>query len=111
MLHHSPIRRRLARVAFLLKSGGFIHIGSTARWRGPISGRPAASLPNELSQSAAISGAVARSCYGSRTATPLKNVAEYSDFFTTSECRDLLFHVQEHQFTIHRSRHFWRKRP
>ena len=24
------------------------------------------------------------------------------DFFTTGECRDLLFHVQEHQFTIPR---------
>ena len=32
--------------------------------------------------------------------TPFKNVTRYSDFFTTGECRDLLFHVQEHQFTI-----------
>jgi hypothetical protein len=32
--------------------------------------------------------------------TPLKNVTKYSDFFTTSECRDLLFHAQEHQLTI-----------
>jgi hypothetical protein len=32
--------------------------------------------------------------------TPLNNVAKYPDFFTTSECRDLLFHVQEHQLTI-----------
>jgi hypothetical protein len=31
---------------------------------------------------------------------PLKDVANYSDFFTTSECRDLLFHAQEHQLTI-----------
>jgi tetratricopeptide (TPR) repeat protein/2-polyprenyl-3-methyl-5-hydroxy-6-metoxy-1,4-benzoquinol methylase len=30
----------------------------------------------------------------------VKEVAKYSDFYTTSECRDLLFHVQEHQFTI-----------
>jgi hypothetical protein len=32
--------------------------------------------------------------------TPFKNVTRYSDFFTTAECRDLLFHVQERQFTI-----------
>jgi SAM-dependent methyltransferase len=32
--------------------------------------------------------------------TPLKNVARYPDFFTTSECRDLLFHVEEHQLTV-----------
>jgi len=31
--------------------------------------------------------------------TPLKNVAT-GDFFTTSGCRDLLFHVQEHRFTL-----------
>jgi 2-polyprenyl-3-methyl-5-hydroxy-6-metoxy-1,4-benzoquinol methylase len=31
---------------------------------------------------------------------PVKDVAKYSDFYTMSECRDLLFHVQEHQFTI-----------
>ncbi len=31
--------------------------------------------------------------------TPLKNVAT-GDFFTTSGCRDLLFHVQEHRFAL-----------
>ena len=31
--------------------------------------------------------------------TPLRNVAFFNDFFTTSECRDLLFHVQEHRMT------------
>jgi 2-polyprenyl-3-methyl-5-hydroxy-6-metoxy-1,4-benzoquinol methylase len=29
-----------------------------------------------------------------------KSVFTMIDFFTTSECRDLLFHVQEHQFTL-----------
>ena len=31
---------------------------------------------------------------------PAKNVARYLDFFTASECRDMLFHVQEHQMTL-----------
>ena len=31
--------------------------------------------------------------------TPLRNVAT-GDFFTTSGCRDLLFHAQEHRFTL-----------
>jgi 2-polyprenyl-3-methyl-5-hydroxy-6-metoxy-1,4-benzoquinol methylase len=31
---------------------------------------------------------------------PLHNITRFSDFFSMSECRDLLFHVQEHQFTI-----------
>src|SRR5262249_17294051 len=30
----------------------------------------------------------------------IRNVARFSDFFSASECRDLLFHVQEHQFTL-----------
>jgi tetratricopeptide (TPR) repeat protein/SAM-dependent methyltransferase len=29
-----------------------------------------------------------------------KSVANYRDFFATSECRDLLFHVQEHQMAL-----------
>ena len=32
----------------------------------------------------------------------LKRVTEFSDFYVTSECRDLLFHVQEHRFTLPR---------
>jgi len=30
----------------------------------------------------------------------LRNVALFNDFFTLSECRDLLFHVQEHRMTL-----------
>jgi len=30
----------------------------------------------------------------------LRNVARFNDFFTLSECRDLLFHVQEHRMTL-----------
>ncbi|MBT7487947.1 MAG: class I SAM-dependent methyltransferase, partial [Rhodospirillales bacterium] len=35
---------------------------------------------------------------------PVKSVVSYLDFFTASDCRDLLFHVQEHRFTISRIR-------
>ena len=30
----------------------------------------------------------------------IPKVLKFSDFYSMSECRDLLFHVQEHQFTI-----------
>lgn len=30
----------------------------------------------------------------------IKGVTLWNDFYTTSECRDLLFHVQEHRFTL-----------
>src|SRR5262245_23699748 len=32
--------------------------------------------------------------------TPLKNVTSTTEFYNTSECRDLLFHVQEHRTTL-----------
>ena len=32
--------------------------------------------------------------------SPLRNVALFNDFFATSECRDLLFHVQERRMTL-----------
>ncbi|QGP52849.1 bifunctional 3-demethylubiquinone-9 3-methyltransferase/ 2-octaprenyl-6-hydroxy phenol methylase [Piscirickettsia salmonis] len=31
---------------------------------------------------------------------PLKSLSKWRDFFTLSECRDLIFHVKEHQFTL-----------
>ena len=30
----------------------------------------------------------------------LKSVVQWEDFFTIGECRDLLFHVQEHRITL-----------
>jgi SAM-dependent methyltransferase len=32
--------------------------------------------------------------------SPLKGIAKAGDFFSTSECRDLLFHIQERRLTI-----------
>src|SRR5207344_2169651 len=31
---------------------------------------------------------------------PARHIVNYLDFFATSECRDMLFHVQEHQMTL-----------
>jgi SAM-dependent methyltransferase len=31
---------------------------------------------------------------------PAREVVNYPDFYTVSECRDMLFHVQEHQMTL-----------
>jgi SAM-dependent methyltransferase/Flp pilus assembly protein TadD len=35
-----------------------------------------------------------------------RNAIFFNDFFSTSECRDLLFHVQEHRFTLPRIKAF-----
>jgi Tfp pilus assembly protein PilF/2-polyprenyl-3-methyl-5-hydroxy-6-metoxy-1,4-benzoquinol methylase len=38
----------------------------------------------------------------------LQNLSEFPDFYSTSECRDLLFHVQEHRLTIPQIQSFLR---
>jgi tetratricopeptide (TPR) repeat protein len=35
-------------------------------------------------------------------AEPIRKVMNFGDFYSLSECRDLLFHVQEHRFTLPR---------
>lgn len=47
-----------------------------------------------------------RRCREELTATPLRPVARLYDFFSVSECRDLLFHVKEHQLTLPAIRDF-----
>jgi SAM-dependent methyltransferase len=41
-----------------------------------------------------------RRCRQELLASSLGTVARFPDFFSTSDCRDLLFHVQEHRFDI-----------
>jgi Tfp pilus assembly protein PilF/SAM-dependent methyltransferase len=41
-----------------------------------------------------------RRCRQDLIETPLRAVAQFLDFFSVSECRDLLFHVQEHRLTL-----------
>ena len=41
-----------------------------------------------------------RRCRQELLETPLASVTRFTDFFTTSECRDLLFHVQEARVSI-----------
>lgn len=47
-----------------------------------------------------------RSCRQAMLATPLRALTKYADFFNTSGCRDLLFHVQEHRLTIAQIKEF-----
>jgi SAM-dependent methyltransferase len=41
-----------------------------------------------------------RGCRRELSLSPARRVAKFYDFFSTSECRDLLFHVQEHRIGI-----------
>jgi hypothetical protein len=50
-----------------------------------------------------------RRCRQELLARPLASVTRFTDFFTTSECRDLLFHVHESRVTIPVIRDFIRE--
>jgi hypothetical protein len=79
------------------KAGGFMHLGlysETGRAdvvaaRSFIAERGLGSTPADI-----------RRCRQELLATPLASVTRFTDFFSTSECRDLLFHVQESRLTI-----------
>ncbi len=98
VLHHMrDPAAGLRKLVPLLRPGGLMHLG----------------LYSELARRdiTAARQYVAEKGYGASPAdirrarqdimnTALRAVARRNDFFSTSECRDMLFHVQEHQLTI-----------
>ena len=81
----------------LLRPGGIMHLGfyseigrrDLVAARAFIGERGYASTPADI-----------RRCRQDLLGTPLRTVARFRDFFSTSECRDLLFHVQESRMGI-----------
>lgn len=81
----------------VLKPGGVMHLGlyseiarrDVVAVRKFIADRGYGSTPDEI-----------RRCRQELLNSPHKGIARFADFFSTSECRDLLFHVQESRLTI-----------
>ena len=81
----------------LLRPRGLMHLGfyselgrrDVVAARAFIAERGYGSTPAEI-----------RRCRQDLLDTPLRRLARFSDFFSTSECRDMLFHVQESRLTI-----------
>jgi len=81
----------------LLRPGGFMHVGfyselgrrDVVAARRFIAERGYRSTPEDI-----------RRCRQDLLQTPVRSVARFNDYFSTSECRDLLFHVQESRLTI-----------
>jgi len=81
----------------LLRPGGVMHLafyseagrGDVAAARSFIAERGFGSTPADI-----------RRCRQEMLKTPLVSVTRFTDFFSTSECRDLLFHVQESRLSI-----------
>lgn len=81
----------------LLRPGGVMNVGlySEAARRDVVAARAFIAERGYAATPADI-----RRCRQDLLATPLKTLARTADFFTVSECRDLLFHVQETRVTI-----------
>jgi 2-polyprenyl-3-methyl-5-hydroxy-6-metoxy-1,4-benzoquinol methylase len=98
VLHHmaDPIEG-LRILLTLLRPGGFMHLGlySEAARRDVVAARAYIAERGYTPSPADI-----RRCRQDLLETPLRALARTTDFFTISECRDLLFHVQESRMTI-----------
>jgi Tfp pilus assembly protein PilF/SAM-dependent methyltransferase len=85
----------------LLRPGGFMHVGLySALARTAVTAARAFIAERGYASTADDIRACRQALFGCADGTPLHTVTKFSDFYTISECRDLLFHVQEHQFTI-----------
>jgi SAM-dependent methyltransferase len=85
----------------LLRPGGFMHVGLYSAFaREDIRAARAFIAQQGYVDSADDISRCRQELLANEDGSPLRNVAKYSDFFTTSECRDLLFHAQEHQLML-----------
>jgi tetratricopeptide (TPR) repeat protein/SAM-dependent methyltransferase len=102
VLHHTADPWEGWRVLLsLLRPGGFMRVGLYSRFarrdvnaaRAFVAGRGLSSSTEDIRRGRQEILALA-------DGEPVKNVAKYLDFFTTSECRDAFFHVHEQQMTL-----------
>lgn len=102
VLHHlaSPASG-LATLCSLLEEGGLIRLGlySEAGRRSVIACREDIGR-RQLESSAERIRAYRAELKAASADDPRRGAMTFADFYSLSECRDLLFHVQEHQFTL-----------
>jgi tetratricopeptide (TPR) repeat protein/2-polyprenyl-3-methyl-5-hydroxy-6-metoxy-1,4-benzoquinol methylase len=84
----------------LLRPGGFMHLGfyselarrHVVKAREIIAALGYSSTPDDIRRF--------RRDLARNSDAELQNLSQFLDFFSTSDCRDLLFHVQEHRLTL-----------
>ncbi|MEW6769462.1 MAG: methyltransferase domain-containing protein [Pseudomonadota bacterium] len=89
------------RLAALVRPGGLMHIGLySSAARQAINAARASFAKEGRTFSPAGARRLRTEILNRSIDDPLCKVSQFSDFYSMSEFRDLLFHVQEHQFTI-----------
>ena len=102
VLHHLAQPMEGWRVLLaLLRPGGFMRIGLYSKLgRQDITAARALIAQRGYGSSAEDIRRCRHELAGFGDGAPPSEVTDRLDFFSTSRCRDLLFHVQEHQFTL-----------
>ena len=98
VLHHMADPFEAWRILLsLVRQGGFMHLGFYSE-----AGRGDVVAAREFiaRQGFGTTPAEIRRCRQELLKTPLASLSRFDDFFTTSECRDLIFHVQEARIDI-----------
>ncbi len=98
VLHHMADPFEAWRILLsLVRPGGFMHLGFYSE-----TGRGDVVAAREFiaRQGFGTTPAEIRRCRQELLKTPLASFSRFNDFFTTSECRDLIFHVQEARIDI-----------
>jgi SAM-dependent methyltransferase len=102
VLHHMhDPKAGLAAVVRRAKPGGLVHVQLYSR-RGRAEVNQAREIigNRKLESSAEAIRALRQEILRAAKDSPLRRLLTARDFFSMSECRDLLFHVQEHQFDL-----------
>jgi SAM-dependent methyltransferase len=94
----------------ILRPGGFMRLGLySKRARQDITAARALIAQRGYAPSAEDIRRCRHELAGLGDGSPLSKIADEPDFFSTSTCRDLLFHIQEHQFTLPQIDDFFRQ--
>lgn len=102
VLHHmrEPLKG-LSAIASLLRPGGLMRLGFySARARVSVSAARAAIAAEGIASTEPAIRTFRQRVFEAGRDSPLKELEFAPDFYSTSMCRDLLFHVQEHQYTL-----------
>jgi 2-polyprenyl-3-methyl-5-hydroxy-6-metoxy-1,4-benzoquinol methylase len=98
VLHHMADPLEAWRILLgLLRPGGIMHLGLYSE----LGRRDVVAARAFIAERGYTPSVVdIRRCRQDLLATPLGSISRFNDFYTTSECRDLLFHVQESRMTL-----------
>lgn len=102
VLHHMrEPRAGLRSVAALLKHGGVMKLGFySARARVSVSAARNIIAQERIAATEPEIRTFRQRVFDADESSPLKELEHSNDFYSMSMCRDLLFHVQEHQYTL-----------